>query len=126
LGAEEAEEVHAAIGVEGESGAGEGRVDEFVVAGMVGGRVLTKVVKAHGRIRKEAALGGSAHQDEKAGVAVITLNSVGEFGDGFFFAFEALHEIAVFVEKHASDADDGVFGAGPLEHVFDFLFGEVF
>jgi len=126
FGAEEGEEIDAAAGIEREGGAGEGRVDEIGVTGVVGGRVGAEIVKAHGHAGKKAALGGAAHEDENVGVAGVLGDGVGELGDGGFFALEALEEIAVFIEKHAGDAEDFVFGAGALEHDVDFGDVEVF
>lgn len=123
---EEGEEIDAAAGIEGEGGAGERRVDEIGVAGVVGGRVGAEIVESHGHAGKKAALGGAAHEDENVGVAGVLGNGVGELGDGGFFAFEALEEVAVFIEKHAGDAEDFVFGAGALEHDVDFGDVEVF
>jgi len=89
LGSEEAEKIHAAIGVESEGGAGEGRIDEFVVAGDVRRRVVGQVVKAHRGTGKEAGFGRTAHENKETGVAGIVLDGVGEFADGFFFPSRA-------------------------------------
>ena len=68
------EELHAAIGVEGKGRAGQGRVDKIGVAWSAGEGLSGEVVEAHGRFWEEAALDGSAHKDEEAGVAWIAFD----------------------------------------------------
>lgn len=93
---------------------------------MIGGRVGTQIVEAHGSVRKEATIGGAAHEDEEASVARIVLDGVGKLRDDGLFAFKTLQEIPIFVEKHAGDADADVFLAGEIEHGFDFGDVEIF
>ena len=126
LGAEEGEEVDAAAGVEGEGGASERRVDEIREAAAIGERLFGEVVEAHRHAGKEAALGGTTHEDENVGVTRILRDGVGELGDRFFFAFEALEKVAVLIEEHAGDAEGVVFGAGALEHEVDIGDVEIF
>ncbi len=83
-------------------------------------------MEPHGHTGKEAALGGAAHEDENFGVTRILGDGIGEFRDGRFLALEALKEVTVFIEKHASDAEGVVFGASALKHGFDFGDVEIF
>lgn len=126
MGAEEAEEIDAAAGIEGEGSAGERRVDEIGEAAAIRERLLGQVVEAHGHVGKEAAFRRTAHENENVRVARVLGDGVGELRDGLFFAFEALQEVAVLIEEHTSDAEGIVFGAGALEHVFDFGNIEIF
>jgi hypothetical protein len=93
LGAEEAEKIPAAVGVEGEGGAGERRVNELVVGRIVVERFPGEIVKCHWRVGKETAFRGALHQDEEAGVASIVFDGVGQLGDGGLFAFMKLPSI---------------------------------